>query len=390
MSYGVTDAGFVPKRLADIKEELEAAYKSSFGAAINIDPRAPLGQIIAIHSEREAAIWELLELVYNSRYPDVAEGTSLDNVASITNVSRLPATHSTVTGTITGTNGTVVPAGFIASVSGNETARFVTLAEVTISGGTATVEMESESTGAIQAPAGTLTVIETPISGVASITNSLDAVVGRETETDTQLRIRRLISLNRPGSATVEGIRNAILEVEDVVQANVIENDTGLTDADGRPPHSIEAVVSGGDDADIAEAIFSSKGAGIETYGTESEDVVDDQGLTHTINFSRPSEIDVYLRITITPNTDPNEGQVYPDTGDDSITDAILEYATAYYTLGKNVVLNLLYTPINTIPGVIGVLIEVSLNGSDWQTTNLEIDADEIAVLDSTRITVVS
>lgn len=389
-TFGITDAGFVTKRLVDIKAEIEAAYRSAFGAAINLDARSPLGQIVGIHSERESLIWELAEQIYNSRYPDTAEGSSLDNLASISNVFRLPATHSHVVERISGTNGTVVPVGFVVSVSGNSSSRFATIASGTITGGYVDLEVQAESTGAVQAPAGTLTVIETPLSGVSSVTNALDATVGRETETDVQLRIRRKIALNRPGSATVEGIRNAILEVQDVIQASVIENDTGVVDSDGRPAHSVECVVSGGEDADVAEAIFSSKGAGIETYGTESESVVDDQGLTHTIKFSRPTEVPVYLRITITPNTDANEGPVYPDNGDASIETAVLEYAAAKSALGHDVVLSQFYTPINTVDGVFGILVEVSLNGSSWQTTNLTIAADELAVFDSMRTEVIS
>jgi uncharacterized phage protein gp47/JayE len=393
MSYGITDAGFVLKRLADIQAELEAAYRSTFGAGINVDSRSPLGQIIGIHAERESLIWEQMEEVYNSRYPDSASGASLDNLVSITNITRLSATNSRVTARISGTDTTVIPIGFVVSVDGNPTARFATIESGVIGSvvtGYVDLIFDAEETGPVQAPAGTLTEIETPISGVTAVTNALDAVVGRDTETDAQLRIRRLISLSRPGTATVNGIRNAILEIDDVIQANVIENDTGLVDIDGRPAYSIECIVSGGTDADVAAAIFESKAAGIQTYGTESEVVVDSQGMSHTIYFSRPTEVPVYLRITITPNTDPNEGAVYPSNGDDAVEAAILVYVSANYTLGHDVVLSQLYTPINTIEGIFGILVEVSLNGSSWSTSNLSVASDELAIFDSTRITVIS
>lgn len=390
MSYGITAQGFVGKRLADIKDELEAAYKSAFGQGINLDASAPLGQIIGIHAEREAAVWEMMELVYNSRYPDTAEGANLDNVASITNVTRRAATHSVGTIRVSGTNGTVVPSGFVASVSGNAAARFATTESGTITGGYVDLDVQAEETGPVQAPAGTLTVIETPVSGVTSVTNALDINVGQATETDAELRIRRLEALMRPGAATVDGIRNAVLQVENVVQANVIENATSLEDSEGRPAHSFESVVSGGEQASVAEAIFSSKAAGIETHGDVSETVVDSQGLSHTVKFSRPTEVPVYLRITVTPNTDPNEGTTYPSNGDAAVKAAVLAFSETTFTLGRNIVLNQLYTPINSVGGVFGVVVEVSLNGSAWQSTNLAIAANELATFDSTRITVVS
>jgi uncharacterized phage protein gp47/JayE len=390
MSFGVTSAGFSAKRLSDIKAELEAAYRSAFGAAINLSPQSVFGQQIGIHAEREALIWELAEAVYNSRYPDTAEGASLDGVAAIVNVTRLPATKSHVEITVSGDDGTVVPVGFVASVSGNPAARFATTESGTISGGHVHLAAEAESTGPVLAPSGTLTVIETPVSGASTVTNALDADPGRDTETDAQLRIRRLVSLNRPGTATASGIRNAILEVEDVVQVNVIENDSGVQDGDGRPAHSFEAVVSGGDDAAIAAAILSAKPAGIQTYGTEEEDVEDSQGISHTVRFSRPTEVPVYLRITVTPNEDPLEGATYPANGDDAVEEAVMEFSEANYVLGHDVVLSQFYTPINTVPGIIGITVEVSLNGSAWQSTNLSITSNELAVFDTSRVTVVS
>lgn len=394
MSYGVTSTGFVAKRLADIKAELEAAYRAAFGAAINLEPQSIFGQQIGIHSEREALIWELAEAVYNARRPDTAEGVNLNDCVSLTNVTRLPATKSVVAVRILGTDGTVIPAGtFIMSVEGNAASRFVSLIGGTI-GETTTglldLDFEAETAGAVTAPTGTLTVIETPISGVTSAANTADADVGRELETDAQLRIRRLVAMNRPGTATANGIRNAILEVDAVIQANVIENDTNITDTGGRPPHSVQSVVSGGADADIAAAILSAKAGGIQTYGDVSIDVVDSQGMTHEINFSRPSEVPIYLRITVTPNTDPNEGLTYPANGDAAIETAVLAFVEANYVLGHDVVLSQFYTPINTIDGVIGILVEASLNGSSWVTTNLPIAANELATFDSARVTVVS
>ena len=42
-------------------------------------------------------------------------------------------------------------------------------------------------------------------------------------------------------------------------------NDT--TDAAGRPPHSIEIVVQGGTDEDVANIIWKNKAGGIRAYG---------------------------------------------------------------------------------------------------------------------------
>lgn len=389
-TFGLTADGLVIKRQADIKAELQAAYRSVFGPAINLDDRSPLGQIIGVHSEREADIWELVEVVYNSRFPDTATGLSLDNVATITNVTRMAATYSEVTGRVSGDNGTVVPVGFIASVAGNKTARFVTTESGTISGGYVDLAFQAESTGPVEAPVGTLTVVETPVSGVTAVNNSTEAIVGRAVETDSELRIRRLRVLARAGTATVNGIRNAVLAVADVSQCMVIENASGTTDGDGRPPYSFETVALGGTDQAIGDAIFSAKPAGIETYGSTSVTVVDSQKISHTINFSRPTQVPINVEISVHPNTDPDEGDIYPSNGDDLIKAAILAYTEANYYMGHDVIISQFYTPVNTVAGVLSISIRISDDGgSTWQSTNLAISANEIATFDTSRMTVI-
>ena len=330
-----------------------------------------------------------MEQVYNSRFPDVATGLSLDNVATITNVTRLAATHSEMTGRVSGTDGITVPAGFIASVAGNKTARFVATQSGVISGGYVDLPFQAESTGPVEAPVGTLTVIETPVSGVTSANNSTEAIVGRAVETDAELRLRRLRVLARSGTATVNGIRNAVLAVADVSQCMVIENASGTTDGDGRPPYSFETVVLGGTDADIAAAIFSAKPAGIQTYGTSYAVVVDSQNISHTIYFSRPSQITMHLEISVHPNADPDEGDVYPTNGDDLVKAAVLAYAEAAYYMGHDVVLSQFYTPINTVPGVLSIAIRQSVDGATWYSTNKAIAANQIATFDVARMTVI-
>ena len=69
MAFGVDENGFNIKRLADIQAEIEDSFRSVFGSGVNLDARGPFGQMIGIFSEREAAIWELAEAVYNGYFP---------------------------------------------------------------------------------------------------------------------------------------------------------------------------------------------------------------------------------------------------------------------------------------------------------------------------------
>ena len=238
-TFGVTAAGFVPMRLADVQAALTALFQSAFGPSVDLDARTPLGQILGILAEQLANGWEIDEQVYGMYSPDTAFGAVLDNLCSITNITRLPATYSQGFITITGSNGTVIPGTFQVSVSGNPTAIFQVTSGGIISGTTITLPVMATATGPLAAPMGSLTVIVTPVSGVTAVTNAADATVGTNTETDAALRIRRLISLSRAGTATLNGIYNALMNVSEVVQASVVENATDSEDGAGRGKRAV-------------------------------------------------------------------------------------------------------------------------------------------------------
>ena len=83
----------------------------------------------------------------------------------------------------------------------------------------------SQNFGPQACPANSLTQILTPINGWISITNPQDGVLGRFTETDAQLRLRRLNSLYT-GNATVDAIRSKVVNVPgvDPTSVSVFEN----------------------------------------------------------------------------------------------------------------------------------------------------------------------
>jgi uncharacterized phage protein gp47/JayE len=248
----------------------------------------------------------------------------------------------------------------------------------------------AQNTGAIAAPAGTLTVIETPIFGVDSVVNLLDANVGRELETDAELRLRRLESLQRAGTATVNGIVTTLRQVSGVTNAFVIENNQDTVDGDGRPPHSYEAYVDGGEDQDILDTIWETKPAGIETVGNFSGNVIDSQGFVQVVKFSRPTTADIWLEVDITKNTDPSEtGGVYPANGDDLVRDAVLSYGNTF-EIGQDVVLVRFFNAINGIPGVLGIVIRAGFAPNPTGTVNLAIGPTELAKFDASRLEVTS
>ena len=51
-------------------------------------------------------------------------------------------------------------------------------------------------------------------------------------------------------------------------------------------------------------------------------------------------------------------------------------------------VVNQLYTPINTVPGVIGIEVLIDIAPTPTQSDNISIDINELADFDSSRIAV--
>lgn len=79
-------------------------------------------------------------------------------------------------------------------------------------------------TGPIPAPANTLTVIDTPVSGWASVNNPLDAIPGTNLETDTEAMDRRKRLLESQGNGPLQSIVQKVLLLPNVEQAIGFEN----------------------------------------------------------------------------------------------------------------------------------------------------------------------
>lgn len=115
MTFGLTAQGFKAKRLVDIQTDLENQLLAEFGD-INLDPQSIFGQQIGVFSKVLADLWENMEDVYFSQYPNSAEGISLDNVVQFNGITRLAAQQTRVTGVCVGLEGTLINQGVLARI----------------------------------------------------------------------------------------------------------------------------------------------------------------------------------------------------------------------------------------------------------------------------------
>lgn len=245
--------------------------------------------------------------------------------------------------------------------------------------------LDAESTGPVEAPTGSLTVIETPIVGLETFTNEEDAVLGRNTEVDANAKLRREQEIQLAGAATPDAIRADLLAINDVTAALVFENDSDIIDLDGRPPHSIDIVVEGGDNQDIADRIWATRGGGIETIGDITESVTDSQGFTQEVKFSRPTPVDIWVEVDLVTNSQ------YPVDGDALVAAAILAYGEAL-TIGQDVIVYgsapSLACSFDEIPGITDFTLRIGTAAAPTLDDNIPIAPRERADFDSGRITV--
>lgn len=389
-SFGVLSTGFNPKLIGDILSDIEARQKADFGAQINTGGEGVLGQNNATFGASVAEAWEVLAAVYRSLYPDSATGEALDNVCAITGVTRLPATHSTVNLDCDGTPGTVLLTGRVVSVD-TTGERFVSTADATLDGGgNALVPFESEDFGPIVLNTGQPLTIETPVPGWDTAEANTDAEQGDNIETDAELRARRVSLLRFQGSGTIEAIRADVLQVDDVLQVYVFENVSLVTDSRNVPAKSIEVLVDGGDDTEVAQAIFDTKPAGIGTYGNAPDDVTetitDSMGQTHDINFTRPDTIPIHIELEL--DYDP---AVYTPATDDQLVKDALALLGDGLTLGESVIFERFQAEVFSIAGVVDCpVFKIDTVDPPTGTSNIIFDTREVATFDTGDIDITS
>ncbi|TDI74591.1 MAG: hypothetical protein E2O82_03670 [Betaproteobacteria bacterium] len=240
--------GLVIDRLADIKTGMQDDLKDSFGSGIDLDERGPFGVLVGVMSERYAKLYELLEAVNDASYPDSSFGVYLDQLSAFNGVVRESATSSVVNlefSRVDGSSGDVTIDATTQVFATGSTLLWETDVEATILDGedTVSVQATANETGPSVALAGTLVNMVSTPGQVGSVTNPSDATVGREQESDAELKARRKEQIARPGTATESGIRSALNLLDSVRSAQVVLNDTDV-EVDGQAPHSIAAYVS--------------------------------------------------------------------------------------------------------------------------------------------------
>ncbi|HHT0123514.1 TPA: baseplate J/gp47 family protein [Raoultella planticola] len=338
LSATVTAEGISAPDYQTVLDTITGYFQQIYSSDAYLEPDSKDGQMVAlvalaIHDANNTAI-----SVYRSFSPATALGDALTSNVKINGITRRAATNSTVDLLLTGTVGTTITNG---SVRDTNSVVWNLPATVVIgTDGTVVATATCANSGAVAAVAGSVNGINTPTRGWASVTNPLAATVGVAAETDAELRVRQSQSVALASLTPFDAVDGAIANVEGVTRHKLFENDTETTDANGLPPHSISAIVEGGDATEIANTIRSVKGQGVSTYGTTAVIVTDKYGNPYTIRFSRPVDVPIYVSITLKALTG------YSSQVGDEIKAAVAAYINSL-AIGDSVLLSRVYSPAN-------------------------------------------
>lgn len=254
------------------------------------------------------------------------------------------------------------------------------------------ITFETEDYGDIVIPNGVITKIVKAVTGLQSVENVGSYVAGRLTQTDTELRQSYIDKIYSRSSTMLESIKGAILEnVQGVLSVAPYENDTNKTDSMGRPPHSIEIVVDGGNATEIAQQILNVKAGGISTYGDVETVLHGEYGEDITVRFNRPAYVYVWFQIGVTLSANSNPPSNYADLIKETILECMEEVEA-----GSNVVPQKFTTSLyKNVAGIDYFDIrlystkDTAQSVGEYSERSISITARERAVTSESRIGVV-
>lgn len=376
----------------DVLDEINDNCRRIFGNDIYLETDSQDYQVNAEVADLWADVAALAQMVYNNRSIQFAKGVGVDGLLKINGLRRLDATNSTCMVTCTGMPGTRIINGYITNQEGD----YMWSLENTVipESGNVYVKATCTKPGPVYADAGTLNQIVTQTRGWESVVNGSHAIPGKAIESDSAAKARQAVSTARPSSTVIQGLTGGIAELSGVMRYRSYENDTGITDGNGIPPHSICYVVEGGDTDAIGREIYLRKTPGCGTYGNVAVNIPSPEHAGDPqppIYFYRPTYINIFVQVNIKPRS--GFVDVMADTIRKNISDFINELG-----IGENVAVSLLeavaqsvapnlYAPAFTLSPTLPIIIGTMPDS--LMETDIEIAFNAAAQCDPDQIEVV-
>lgn len=390
--------GFDVTEIDDLREQIasewQEAFKEKDRPLLNTDPETPQGQII--DSQVATVNQKDSEVLYLAQQfdPRTAEGRFQDALAEIYFIKRKPAINSYAMCTINGRAGTQIDAGALieSEIDGTQ---WSLDQNVTIPANeTITAKFTCLTDGAISASAGTLTKIVTTVTGWDTVTNAT-AIVGSLEESQSAFEQRRKDSVSLNARSTVNAVYANVAQCDGVIAVYAVDNKKNISETIDNytlTPHSIFVSVIGGENEDIAKAIYNNLSAGCDYNGNTSVDITNEySGAVETVKFYRPDVFNIYVKVQI-----QNSASLQNDY-ENIVKQAVYNnfYGLDSTKINNEPLLRLKmnddlyssrFTPSILNAGITNVLtVQLSLDGSEW-VNNIHVPITANPTLDLNNI----
>lgn len=309
MPNQITAAGIQVSTRDELLTYFTTALKAIYGNDINLDQDSPDGQSLNINIQAILDLEDLLVQICNGFDPDNAIGRILDQRVAINGIQRQAGTFTQTFITLVisqaltlyGRDQSAQPVYTVSDNAGNQF-ELVNTASPSVAG-TYAYLFQAKNPGAVLTVPNTITIPVTVVLGVTSINNPTSyLVLGINEETDFALKVRRQRSVALPSQGYLAGLYAALYNIPGLTFAYIQENNTGSTDADGVPGHSIWVIVAGSaSNAEIANAIYTKRNAGCGLYnisGIPNYEVVQVDGSQFPVYWDTVLSVPLYLTFT--------------------------------------------------------------------------------------------
>lgn len=387
----INSSGVIVPDTENLQSEVEQEYKDTFGSDLDVTPETPQGRLIELDTRLRSEVLQCAASVANVINPNLSYGIFLDAIAALTGCYRKQATRSEVSALLTGTPGTTIPANSLATTE--DYSKVFVLSQSVMLGddGTATGVFYAQDYGEIQLEAGELNTIKTGVLGWETVRNNTSAVVGKERETDSNLKERRINTLFSGRSFTGD-ISSRLYNVSGVKSVDVYNNYKlnpvtikGVT----IEPKSVFVCVYGGNDQEIAMALHMSTAPGCGYSGNTTVTITDPwSNHEYEVSFYRPNEIEIDVKVYV--RVDTGSGDV---TG--AIKQAIMDYQEGIIENINGLQIGVSVSPFEIasainieVPGVFVQQVQIAKHGLTLSTNSIDISMAEIARISIENITV--
>lgn len=332
-----------------------------------------------------------------------AEGQELDYIGERLGVARLQARRAT--GEVTFSRSTqatkdyLIQKGTVVETGGDDSIEFVTTEKVVLNSGdtSVTAPIEAEEKGS-KANVGAGTIDEDPgrILGIEAISNANPTSGGRDVEADDSYRNRIQTSVGEIDTTSGQQIYNTLTAFDFIKEVRYIDNSADVAQ-NNLDPHEAEVIVDAepGYQDDIAQAVWDNLAMGANlisgNHGTAETGTASlPNGQTFTVDYSVPSDLDIYadIDVTIDGNLDKSD-----------VKNAIIEYIGGVKTNGEKVYGKLsvgddvLYGEVDfsvrQLESVYDITtLKIDTSSSPSGTSNISVGVNERASIDESNITV--